>query len=128
MISDVSPLFHLFHKKIVMNKYSKIMLAVWCVLALICFISAFFAPLYFKIIGIAFGVLHGFVEFVPYRLGQSFHVSNDMEAHVVLHEDFVFQRREHQPHECGHLVGRSVPVFGREGIKREKLHAESGTL
>ena len=41
-----------------MNKYSKIMLAVWCVLALICFISAFFAPLYFKIIGIAFGVLN----------------------------------------------------------------------
>ena len=34
------------------------MLAVWCVLALICFISAFFAPLYFKIIGIAFGVLN----------------------------------------------------------------------
>lgn len=41
-----------------MNKFSKIMLAVWCVLALICFISAFFAPLYFKIIGIAFGVLN----------------------------------------------------------------------
>ena len=41
-----------------MNKYSKIMLAVWCVLALICFVSAFCAPLYFKIIGIAFGVLN----------------------------------------------------------------------
>lgn len=41
-----------------MNRFSKIMLAVWCVLALICFISAFFAPLYFKIIGIAFGVLN----------------------------------------------------------------------
>lgn len=41
-----------------MTKFSKILLAVWCVLALICFISAFFAPLYFKIIGIAFGVLN----------------------------------------------------------------------
>lgn len=41
-----------------MNRFTKIMLAVWCVLALICFISAFFAPLYFKIIGIAFGVLN----------------------------------------------------------------------
>lgn len=41
-----------------MTRFSKIMLAVWCVLALICFISAFFAPLYFKIIGIAFGVLN----------------------------------------------------------------------
>lgn len=41
-----------------MTKFTKIMLAVWCVLALICFISAFFAPLYFKIIGIAFGSLN----------------------------------------------------------------------
>lgn len=41
-----------------MNRFTKIMLAVWCVLALICFISAFFAPLYFKIIGIAFGSLN----------------------------------------------------------------------
>lgn len=41
-----------------MNRFTKIMLAVWCVLALICFISAFFAPLYFKIIGIAFGMLN----------------------------------------------------------------------
>lgn len=41
-----------------MNKLSKIMLLVWGVLALVSFISAFFAPLYFKIIGLIFGTLN----------------------------------------------------------------------
>jgi len=41
-----------------MNKVSKIILFVWAVLALISFVSAFWAPLYFKIIGIAFGSLN----------------------------------------------------------------------
>lgn len=41
-----------------MNKVSKIILIVWAVLALISFVSAFWAPLYFKIIGIAFGSLN----------------------------------------------------------------------
>ena len=41
-----------------MNKLSKIMLIVWGVLALVSFISAFFAPLYFKIIGLIFGTLN----------------------------------------------------------------------
>lgn len=41
-----------------MNKLSKIILVVWAVLALISFVSAFWAPLFFKIIGIAFGSLN----------------------------------------------------------------------
>lgn len=41
-----------------MSKLSKIMLMVWSILALISFTSAFFAPLYFKIIGLIFGSLN----------------------------------------------------------------------
>ena len=41
-----------------MNKVNKIILLVWAILALISFVSAFWAPLYFKIIGIAFGALN----------------------------------------------------------------------
>lgn len=41
-----------------MNKFSKIMLAVWVILALVSFVSAFWAPLFYKIIGIAFGGLN----------------------------------------------------------------------
>lgn len=41
-----------------MNKLGKILILVWGVLALISFISAFFAPLYFKVIGLLFGTLN----------------------------------------------------------------------
>lgn len=41
-----------------MSKLSNIMLIVWGVLALVSFVSAFFAPLYFKIIGLIFGGLN----------------------------------------------------------------------
>ena len=41
-----------------MNKVNKIILLVWAILALISFVNAFWAPLYFKIIGIAFGSLN----------------------------------------------------------------------
>lgn len=41
-----------------MNRFSKIMLAVWVILALVSFVSAFWAPLFYKIIGIAFGGLN----------------------------------------------------------------------
>jgi pilus assembly protein TadC len=41
-----------------MNKINKIILLVWAILALISFVSSFWAPLYFKIIGIAFGSLN----------------------------------------------------------------------
>lgn len=41
-----------------MNKVNKIILLVWAILALISFVSAFWAPLYFKIIGIVFGSLN----------------------------------------------------------------------
>lgn len=44
-----------------MNKLAKILTGTWGVLALVSFISAFFAPLYFKIIGIVFGVLNLFI-------------------------------------------------------------------
>lgn len=38
-----------------MSKFSKILFLIWCILALVCFVSSFWAPLYFKIIGLAFG-------------------------------------------------------------------------
>lgn len=41
-----------------MNKVNKIILLVWAILALISFVSSFWTPLYFKIIGIAFGSLN----------------------------------------------------------------------
>lgn len=41
-----------------MTKLGKIMLIIWGVLALLSFVSAFWAPLYFKIIGITFGALN----------------------------------------------------------------------
>lgn len=41
-----------------MNKLSKIFLLVWIVLALVSFISSFWAPLYFKIIGLTFGTVN----------------------------------------------------------------------
>lgn len=44
-----------------MNKLAKILTGTWGVLALVSFISAFFAPLYFKIIGLTFGVLNLFI-------------------------------------------------------------------
>ena len=44
-----------------MNKLAKLLTGTWGVLALVSFISAFFAPLYFKIIGLTFGVLNLFI-------------------------------------------------------------------
>lgn len=41
-----------------MTKLGKIMLIIWGVLALLSFVSAFWAPLYFKILGITFGALN----------------------------------------------------------------------
>ena len=41
-----------------MNRFSKIMLGIWAVLAIVSFICAFFCPIFPKIIGIAFGVLN----------------------------------------------------------------------
>lgn len=38
-----------------MEKTGKIMLLIWVILALISFVSSFWAPLYFKIIGLIFG-------------------------------------------------------------------------
>lgn len=41
-----------------MNKFSNIMLMIWGILALVSFISAFWAPIFFKIIGLTFGGLN----------------------------------------------------------------------
>lgn len=41
-----------------MNKFSKILLIIWSLLAIINFVFAFSAPLYLKIIGIVFGTLN----------------------------------------------------------------------
>lgn len=41
-----------------MNKFTKILLLVWACLAILSFVSAFWAPLYFKIIGLTFGGLN----------------------------------------------------------------------
>lgn len=41
-----------------MTKFSKILLGVWMVLAIICFITCFWLPLFPQITGIAFGILN----------------------------------------------------------------------
>ena len=41
-----------------MSKFSKILIIVWGCLAILSFVSAFFAPIYFKIIGLIFGGLN----------------------------------------------------------------------
>lgn len=41
-----------------MEKFTKIFWIVWVCLALVSFISAFWAPLFYKIIGIAFGSIN----------------------------------------------------------------------
>ena len=41
-----------------MDGFSKIMLGIWAVLAIVSFICAFFCPLFPKIIGLAFGALN----------------------------------------------------------------------
>lgn len=41
-----------------MEKFIKIFWTVWACLALISFVSAFWAPLFYKIIGIAFGSIN----------------------------------------------------------------------
>lgn len=41
-----------------MSKFSKILLGIWAVLAIVSFICAFFCPLFPKIIGIVFGGLN----------------------------------------------------------------------
>lgn len=41
-----------------MNKFTKILLLVWACLAILSFLNAFWAPLYFKIIGLTFGGLN----------------------------------------------------------------------
>lgn len=38
-----------------MSKFSKILMIIWGVLAILSFVSAFFAPLYFMIVGLVFG-------------------------------------------------------------------------
>ena len=73
-------------------------------------------------------VLLGLPELVLHLLRQPPYVAYDAEAYVVLHEYLVFERRQHQPHQGRHLVGRTVPVLGREGVKREVFNAEPHTL
>ena len=44
-------------------------------------------------------MLHGFPQFLLHLVGQPLHVADDAEAHIVLHEDFVFERGKHQSHQ-----------------------------
>ena len=73
-------------------------------------------------------MLHGFPEFLLHLVGQPLHVADDAEAYIVLHEDFIFERGKHQSHQGRNLIGRTVPVLRREGIKRKILHTEADTL
>jgi pilus assembly protein TadC len=41
-----------------MSKAGNILIFIWVILALVSFVSAFWAPLFYKIIGIAFGSLN----------------------------------------------------------------------
>jgi preprotein translocase subunit SecF len=51
-----------FYGKSIMNKFTKWLFAIWMVLAIVAFISAFFTPVVFiKIIGIVFGSMNSLV-------------------------------------------------------------------
>lgn len=41
-----------------MSKLTKILLGIWSILAIVCFITCFWLPLFPQIIGIAFGILN----------------------------------------------------------------------
>ena len=63
---------------------------------------------------------------LAHHFGHAGEVADDAQAHVVVHEEFLLERGEDERHECGHLVGRAVPVFGRERVEGEELHAQVG--
>ena len=73
-------------------------------------------------------VLHGLMQLVLNLLWQAFDVANHTESHIVLHEDFILQRCEDKSHECSHLIGRTIPILGRESIECEILYSETCTL
>ena len=56
---------------------------------------------------------------------QTCHITNNTETHIILHEDFVFQRRKHKAHQRSNLICRTIPVLCWESIEREKLHTQS---
>src|SRR3712207_5559719 len=74
------------------------------------------------------GMLLGLAQLLLHALWQAFYVADDAEPHVILRENLVFERAKHESHEGRYLVGRPVPVLGRECVKREKLHSQARTL
>ena len=71
-----------------MNKFSKIMLGIWAVLAIVSFICAFFCPIFPKIIGIAFGVLNLTVIItLVITYFQGLYWKNKLNTDVQLQED-----------------------------------------
>ena len=67
-------------------------------------------------------------QLLLHGIGQALHVANDTEAHIVLHKYLVLQRCEHQSHQGGNLVCRTVPVLRGEGVERQVFHTQAGTL
>lgn len=41
-----------------MSRFNKLMIGIWCALAIMSFIASFFAPTFIKIIGLTFGGLN----------------------------------------------------------------------
>ena len=75
-------------KKIDVNRFSKIMLGIWAVLAIVSFICAFFCPIFPKIIGIAFGVLNlSVILTLVITYFQGLYFKNKLNGDVQLQED-----------------------------------------
>ena len=71
------------------------------------------------------GVCDALVEALLHFNRQLVDVTDDAEADVVLHESLLFDGVEQEGHEGGYLVGGTIPVLGREGVKGQVADAEA---
>ena len=74
--------------------------------------------------GVLLRVLFSLTKFLLHFFRQPFPIADDTEAYVVLHEDLVFQGGQHEAHQCGDFIRRTVPVLRGEGVECEVLHAQ----
>ena len=74
------------------------------------------------------GMLLCLMKLGPHLAGQPPDITDDTEAHVVLHEYLILERGQHESHERVYLRLRPVPVFRGEGIERQIFHAQPRTL
>ena len=53
---------------------------------------------------VTLGAFLGLEKLLLHLIGQTLHVTYHTETHVMLHEDLILQRSEHQSHQCRNLV------------------------